>query len=167
MSEQHNSDQKMQDALQRTVRHVVETMCFAEVAPSELAASEQPWAKAETIVTAVNFYGSRSGRLQLEVSSSAAWSLRKAFLGTKEQDEAAGEAGELVGELGTMICGRFLSAVDPLSTLSLSTPETCAPAVREPELVRVKKTGAGLRQGFLLDSGHLTASVEFDREKGR
>ena len=160
MFEQNNADEKMQDALKRTVRHVVETMCFSEVAPSDAAAGNEPWATADTIVTAVNFYGSRTGRLQLEVSSSAAWSLRNAFLGTKEQDEAAGQAGELVGELGTMICGRFLSAVDPLSSMTLAMPET-----RAPELVPVKKAPQSVRQGFLLESGHLTASVEFDHDK--
>ena len=145
------SERKMHDALKRTVRHVVETMCFSEVAPTE-----QAWENADTIVTAVNFYGSRSGRLQLEVSSSAAWSLRDAFLGGREQDaEVDGSAGELVGELGTMICGRFLSSVDPLAKMSLAAPE-------------MGNTGEhafeDVRQGFLLNSGHLRASVQFDKE---
>ncbi len=145
------SEQKMHDALKRTVRHVVETMCFSEVAPTE-----QAWENADTIVTAVNFYGSRSGRLKLEVSSSAAWSLRDAFLGKREQEEAGdGSAGDVVGELGTMICGRFLSAVDPLANMSLGTPRKGHAG--EP-------AAQGLRQGFVLDSGHLTASVQFDEE---
>ena len=154
MSEQQHSSQNMQDALTRTVRHVVGTMCFSEVAPSESV-----WQKADVIVTAVNFYGSRTGRLKLEVSSSAAWSLRDAFLGSREPAENAEGAGQMVGELGTMICGRFLSSVDPLSTMSLAAPEAV-----EPVAVRVQKAPQQVRQGFLLDSGHLTASVEFDDE---
>jgi CheY-specific phosphatase CheX len=155
MSEQNKSDQKMHDALKRTVRHVVETMCFSEV-----ALTDESWEKADTIITAVNFYGSRSGRLQLEVSSSAAWSLRDAFLGTSEQDRGAEEtAGQVVGELGTMICGRFLSSVDPLSKMSLATPEVGQQSVTG------DKASQHVRQGFVLESGHLTASVEFDNEK--
>lgn len=155
MAEQNKSDQKMEDALKRTVRHVVETMCFSEVAPTE-----ETWQNADTIVTAVNFYGSRSGRLQLEVSSSAAWSLRDAFLGSREARDAQEEAGQMVGELGTMICGRFLSSVDPLSKMTLATPEL------ELQPVRTGGKSAKLvRQGFVLEAGHLTASVEFDHEK--
>lgn len=154
MSDQNNSDQNMHDALKRTVRHVVETMCFSEVAPTE-----ETWQKADTIITAVNFYGSRTGRLKLEVSSSAAWSLRDAFLGAGEQDGGLEGAGQVVGELGTIICGRFLSSVDPLSTMSLDTPE-----LGQPVVVRVEKAPQHVRQGFLLESGHLTASVEFDNE---
>ena len=156
MAQQNQSDQKMHDTLQRTVRHVVETMCFSEV-----AATDETWQNADTIVTAVNFYGSRSGRLQLEVSSSAAWSLRDSFLGKPEQGQAAADsAGEVVAELGTMICGRFLSSVDPLSPLSLATPETsqCSVSV-------LRDAPRNVRQGFLLQAGHLTASVQFDSEK--
>lgn len=154
MSERNNSDQ-MNEALKRTVRHVVETMCFSEVAPTNEA-----WQKADTIVTAVNFYGSRTGRLQLEVSSSAAWTLREAFLGTSEPENGVnGTAGEVIGELGTMICGRFLSAVDPLSNLTMATPELSV------EPVPVKSAVQTVRQQFQLESGHLTASVEFDQEK--
>ncbi len=156
MSEQNNSDQQMHEALNRTVRHVVGTMCFSEVAPTE-----ELWQNADTIVTAVNFYGSRTGRLQLEISSSAAWSLRDAFLGTAQQENAADEtAGQVVEELGTMICGRFLSAVDPLSEMSLARPE-----LSKQPVAPANNGLPSLRQGFLLDGGHLTASVEFDNEK--
>lgn len=157
MFEQNKSDRQMHDALKRTVRHVVETMCFSEV-----ALTEETWEKAETIVTAVNFYGSRSGRLKLEVSSSAAWSLRDAFLGDpRPQDGAVDEAaGQVVGELGTMICGRFLSSVDPLSSVTLGMPELERPVEKQAE-----GELAAVRQNFVLDSGHLRASVEFDREK--
>ncbi len=156
MSEQNKSDQQMHAALNRTVRHVVETMCFSEVAPTD-----ELWQNADTIVTAVNFYGSRTGRLQLEVSSSAAWSLRDAFLGTAEQENAADEtAGQVVEELGTMICGRFLSAVDPLSDMTLGRPE-----LRKQAAAPANNAVPSLRQGFLLESGHLTASVEFDHDK--
>ncbi len=156
MSEQNKSDQKMHDALKRTVRHVVETMCFSEVAPTD-----ESWQNnAETIVTAVNFYGSRSGRLQLEVSSSAAWSLRDAFLGECEQRRGKGSAGQMVEELGTMICGRFLSSVDPLSQMSLR-----ASGIGQQSAASGDTAPKRVRQGFLLDSGHLTASVEFDNEK--
>lgn len=156
MSEQSNSHQHMREALNRTVRHVVETMCFSEVAPTA-----DLWQNADTIVTAVNFYGSRSGRLQLEVSSSAAWSLREAFLGAgQEQNTEDDTAGLVVEELGNMICGRFLSAVDPLSEMSLGRPEPSKKAAA-PSSDALQS----VRQGFLLESGHLTASVEFDREK--
>ena len=151
MFEQKKPDQKMNEALRRTVRHVVETMCFAEVAPTD-----ETWQKAETIVTAVNFYGSRSGRLELEVSSSAAWSLRDAFLGEPQPGLDKGSADQVIGELGTMICGRFLSAVDPLSELTLATPRKSA--------VAPGKAPQQLRQAFSVDSGHLTASIEFDDE---
>jgi hypothetical protein len=156
MSEQNKSDQNIHDALKRTVRHVVETMCFSEVAPTE-----DSWQNVDTIVTAVNFYGSRSGRLQLEVSSSAAWSLRDAFLGTCDEDRGALDTtGQVVGELGTMICGRFLSSVDPLSTMNLATPQIGQQS-RETD----DKRSTQVRQRFVLESGHLTASVEFDNEK--
>lgn len=151
----NEAGREISEALKHTVRHVVETMCFSEVAPTEEA-----WHNADTIVTAVNFYGSRSGRLQLEVSSSAAWSLRDAFLGTAQPAEHEdATAGQVVGELGTIICGRFLSAVDPLSTVTLAAPHRCTSGSNhnETETRRV-------RQGFLLESGHLTASIEFHSE---
>ncbi len=145
------SEHKMHDALKRTVRHVVETMCFSEV-----ALTEHSWENADTIVTAVNFYGSRTGRLQLAVSSSAAWSLRDAFLGKRDEETAPDEsAGDLVNELGTMICGRFLSSVDPLAKMSIEAPQ------------QGKTYGSALQditQDFVLDAGHLTASVQFDKE---
>jgi hypothetical protein len=98
--------------------------------------------------------------LHLEVSSSAAWSLRDAFLGTCEQERGAHDTtGQVVGELGTMICGRFLSSVDPLSTMSLATPEAGQ------QVATANKASKHVRQEFVLESGHLTASVEFDNEK--
>jgi hypothetical protein len=154
MSEQNENHQEMHETLKNTVRHVVETMCFSEVEPSD-----EIWLNSDTIVTAVNFYGSRTGRLKLEVGSSAAWSLRDAFVGDSQRDKSTEpSAGELVSELGTMICGRFLSAVDPLSKINMAAPQEaghCGGPAGESEHRQVW-------QGFLLDFGNLTASVEFD-----
>ena len=141
-------EHNMQEQLRRTVRYVVETMCFSEV-----AAADERLAGADTIVTTVNFYGSRTGRLKLEVSSSAAWSLTDAFLGDPEPAADAPEA--LVSELGTMICGRFLSAVDPLGELSLTKAE-----VKQ----EMNRAGEQVWENFALESGQLSASVEFDQE---
>ena len=131
-------------------------MCFSEVEPTD-----EIWSNSDTIVTAVNFYGSRTGRLKLEVSSSAAWSLRDAFLGCSDGEKRIeSNAGELVDELGTMICGRFLSAVDPLSKINLAMPVKA----ERSELPAGALDNQQIWQGFVLDFGNLTTSVEFDSD---
>jgi hypothetical protein len=154
MSEQNKNHQETHEAFKIIVRHLVETIGFSEV-----KTNDEIWSNCETIVTAVNFYGSRAGRLKLECSSSAAWSLRDASLGDSQRDQSTkASAGEVVSELGTIISGRFLSAVDPLSGINLATPTDAGHSGG-----RVGDLGnQQVWPGPLFDFGNLTASVEFD-----
>lgn len=80
----------------------------------------------------VQFSGDGAGEFRMEVDNAAASSLAGSFLGTDPlvtpSDE---EVDQVMGELGNMICGSFLSRYEKDGLFSLSSPEVLRPAAGE------------------------------------
>src|SRR5581483_3982862 len=115
--------------LKYTVQQVLETMCFSEALP----ASDLP--PEECVIGAtVSFGGTLSGRLRVEISSFAASRLASSFLG---QDVAVGSplAEHTVCELGNVICGRFLSLLNPSAHLNIHPPITSETPIGDAGLI--------------------------------
>ncbi len=136
------------DILTSSVTQVLELMCFAEVQPA--AAFEAD----EVLASSVNFGGSLSGCLCLEMSSSAAGWLAASFLGLRDVGLADSQAEDTVCELGNVICGRFISWLDPSADLRIDAPVKLKVANASGELVWQNfRADAGLfRVGFQLNS---------------
>jgi CheY-specific phosphatase CheX len=100
--------------LAHTVGYVLETMCFSETAPCSENFSEE-----DVIGTTVAFSGTLSGCLQLETTKAAARGLATSFLGLTASDTMA---SDMICELGNVICGRFLSLVEPGARVKIDTP---------------------------------------------
>ncbi len=140
--------------LEYSVRQVLELMCFAEARPVS-----ETFAYDSVIATSVHFHGSLSGRLWLETSSDGAKWLALSFLGLCERDVASisAAAEETVQELGSVICGRFLSLLDSSANLKIDRSMKDFPEVN----------AAGLPwQTFRADSGLLRVALQLDSTSG-
>jgi CheY-specific phosphatase CheX len=77
----------------------------------------------------VTFTGDEAGAFLMEVDQTAAGAMAGSFLGTDPvtipSDE---EIDQVMGELGNMICGAFLSRYEKEGLFSLSSPEVIRPA---------------------------------------
>jgi CheY-specific phosphatase CheX len=102
------------------------------------------------IRTTVEFDGSISGFVEVKVSRSTASSLAASFLG-----QSLGSVDSMVeatvSEVADVICGRFLSVLDPSATLSFDPPARETKAVKPPSVHR---------QTFQLDCGLLDITYQ-------
>jgi hypothetical protein len=125
-------------------------MCFAEAVPAPHATAE-----ASRYAT-VPFRGNFAGRLSLEIDTHAAQALTSALLGLRlGETPAEPYIHDALCELGTAICGCWLSALDPSACLQLGNAELSdfgAESALRPEL----------RLDFQLDCGHLAVSIRLD-----
>jgi hypothetical protein len=65
----------------------------------------------------------------MEVDDVAAGSMAGIFLGTDQVNSPSGEeVDQVMGELGNMICGAFLSRFEKEGLFALSSPEVVRPA---------------------------------------
>lgn len=132
------------EALDRSVRHTLETMCFAEAVPAAFSSR-----LGKRIL--VSFRAGFAGSLDFDVAPAAARALATALLGSPvEEIPPCAYIDDTICELGTVICGHFLSALDPTAALQLE------PA----RLVQQESTApADLRLGFQLEQGPLAVSL--------
>lgn len=139
------------EALARSVRYTLETMCFAEAIPAPHAVTET--SKRAT----VPFRGSFAGRLNFEVGREAAEALTSAALGLHPGETPAETyVKDALCELGTVICGCWLSTLDSSACLQLGNPELTETAARN------STETPALRLDFQLDCGHLAVCVQLD-----
>ncbi len=101
-----------------TVEQVLETMCFSEAVPVSDADCGDAM-----LATTVAFGGSVSGCLRLEIERHAAHELTASFLGVRELAGDSRLADDTVGELGNVICGRFLSFLYPSGNLRMEAAD--------------------------------------------
>jgi hypothetical protein len=136
--------------LAQSVQYVLEMMCFAEATPVPgLSHGSSKRAR-------IPFRGSLSGKLELDVSTSAVPALTSAFLGLQPSEIPSDrDAHDLICELGTVVCGRFLSALDCGATLEIGEAQLC-------DLPSGAPASSELQQCFQLDCGHLAVSVQLD-----
>lgn len=102
--------------LAHAVGYVLETMCFSQALPVSETQTEEA-----DVRTAVPFTGSISGCLKLHVSRPTAEWLAASFLG-QDLTPNSPLAEQTVRELGNVICGRFLSQLDPSASLNIQPP---------------------------------------------
>lgn len=140
--------ERTRDQLKYTVQFVVETMCF-----SDIVASDELPGEIDGVVTTLQFYGSHSGRLQLEASSTTACSLTRSFLGSKDSSVENSQTEQVVRELGAVICGRFVSALYPMADMKVSEVNPTEPVESRPETIT---------ETFAVAGGRLRAKVVFD-----
>lgn len=134
------------EALDRSVRHALETMCFAEAVPAAFSPGLGKTAL-------VSFRAGFAGSLDLDIAPAAAQALATALLGSPaEETPPHAYIDDTICELGTVICGHFLSALDPTAALQLERAR----------LVPQQSTApADLRLGFQLEQGPLAVSLRF------
>lgn len=137
-------DEVMAAELVGAARDVLNVMFFTDILEEgDECAYERPF----PVQVRVLFSGDRSGEFRMAVDDVAAGSLAGSFLGT---DPVTGptseETDQVMGELGNMICGAFLSRFEKEGLFALSSPEVLRP--EEGELPGVRR-GLELMDGFM------------------
>jgi len=101
-------------------RDVLNVMFFSDVLED---ADALPSPRPDTLQVYVKFDGDGAGEFQMEIDDSTAQSLAGSFLGaeagTKPNTE---EVQQVMGELGNMVCGAFLSRYERDGLFNLSSP---------------------------------------------
>jgi CheY-specific phosphatase CheX len=106
------------------ITRVLEQMFFEAIVEPPRAGRGIP---DDLIAVEVRFGGTQRGRLRLAVPQSAAEALAANFLGLTPGDPVPESASRfVVAEMGNMICGSYLSAIDPEGEFRLDTPEPCS-----------------------------------------
>lgn len=131
-----------------SVKQVLEIMCFSETEPAS-----DPFESEHVITTSIGFHGSFSGCLRLEISGDAANWLAASFLGLREVTADSGAAEATVDELGNVICGCFLSLLDPSASVRIDPPAKQGLSSESADVVW---------QNFRADSGLLRVAFQFD-----
>jgi CheY-specific phosphatase CheX len=137
-------DEVMATELVGAARDVLNVMFFTDILEE---GDECACAKPFPLQVRVTFTGDQSGEFRMAVDETAADSLAGSFLGT---DPVTGpselETDQVMGELGNMICGAFLSRFEKEGLFALSSPEVLRPEVGEiPGVHR----GLELMDGFM------------------
>jgi hypothetical protein len=141
------TDSALLAALAQSVTQVLETMCFSS------GSAIPPTARAtEVAKITLPFRGSYSGFLHLSVELAAARALTSQFLGHEDvKVTSASEVDGTVRELGKVICGHFLSGLDPAGRLMILPACSGTEALNE-----------SLEQTFRIPAGHLRVAIQFD-----
>lgn len=125
-------------------RDVLNVMFFSDIVEQGV---EYPGPRPLPLQVRVQFNGDGMGEFRMEVDDTAASSLAGSFLGTDPPNTpSAEEVDQVMGELGNMICGSFLSRYEKEGFFSLSSPEVLRPAAGELPGVH---QGLELMEGFL------------------
>ena len=101
-------------------RDVLNVMFFTDILEEgDECACEKPF----PLQVRVSFTGDQSGEFRMEVDDLAAGAMAGSFLGTDPVNEPSGEeVDQVMGELGNMICGAFLSRYEKDGHFALSSP---------------------------------------------
>jgi len=107
-------------------RDVLNVMFFTDIMEEgDDCACEKPF----PLQVRVRFSGDQVGEFRMEVDDVAAGSMAGSFLGTDQVNSPSGEeVDQVMGELGNMICGAFLSRFEKEGLFALSAPEVVRPA---------------------------------------
>lgn len=125
-------------------RDVLNVMFFTDILEEgDECACEKPF----PLQVRVTFAGDQSGEFRMEVDDVAARGMAGSFLGTDPVAEPSQEEiDQVMGELGNMICGAFLSRYEKEGLFALSSPQVIRPA--SGELPGVHR-GLELMEGFM------------------
>ncbi len=109
-------------------RDVLNVMFFTDILEeSERAGAERPPA----IGVRVEFSGEAAGEFRMELDPGTAEAMAGSFLGTEVGTGVSElEVDQVMGELGNMVCGAFLSRFEQEGLFALSSPEVRRPAER-------------------------------------
>ena len=137
-------DQLLSAELVGAARDVLNVMFFTDIVEE---GDECACGKPFPLQVRVSFMGGQSGEFRMEVDDLAAGSMAGNFLGTDPMKAlSVEEVDQVMGELGNMICGAFLSRYQKEGLFVLSPPEVIRPAAGEiPGVHR----GLELMEGFM------------------
>jgi hypothetical protein len=111
-------DSAEREILLSCVARALETMFYTFI-DAEL----DPAAGVSDGAVRVRFEGSRAGSLALSLDSEAGRALAGSFLGMEPDELSAAEVDHVTRELANILCGSFLSELEPGGHFSLSPPE--------------------------------------------
>ena len=107
-------------------RDVLNVMFFTDIVEERFASTG---AAALPLQVRVTFSGDECGEFRMAVDEEAAESMAGSFLGSDPSTALSGtEVEEVMGELGNMICGAFLSRYERDGLFALSSPVLTRPA---------------------------------------
>jgi hypothetical protein len=134
--------------LEHSLRQTLEILCFSE---AETLSAPPPGSG--SVTANVNFSGDRSGTLQMAAEPSTAHALTAAFLGLDVSSApTAAESGDALRELAGIVCGRFLSAVNPAARFTMRVTSRNR---------RARPSNSVLEQTYRLPSGDLRVALQF------
>lgn len=137
-------DEVMATELVGAARDVLNVMFFTDIMEEgDDCACERPF----PLQVRVTFTGDQCGEFRMEVDDTAAGSMAGSFLGSDPVEAPSSqEVDQVMGELGNMICGAFLSRYEKEGLFALSSPEIVRPA--DGEIGGVHR-GLELMEGFM------------------
>jgi CheY-specific phosphatase CheX len=141
----------LQVLLEQSVEDVLEKMFFIRSLEEGLYA---PGSTSDAVMVFVTFDGAATGSLLLKVTRDAARSISADFLGTDDSELTGPQVGEVICELGNMICGAVLSRVDPAGAFRISPPQQITDA--QFKAASVDRHTDRARHSMEIAGGHLT-----------
>lgn len=115
-----NSNDVMLSDVVGAARDVLNVMFFSDVLEE---ADAPPEPRPDTMQVYVKFDGDGEGEFQMEVDDMTAESLAGSFLGAEPGSRPnPEEVQQVMGELGNMVCGAFLSRYEKDGLFNLSSP---------------------------------------------
>ena len=143
-------DEVMAAEMVGAARDVLNVMFFTDIL--EESEREEPGRKLE-IGVRVEFSGEASGEFRMEVDARTAAAMAGSFLGAEAGDAVSElEVDQVMGELGNMVCGAFLSRYEQEGLFALSSPEVRRPAAAG---------GGGVYRGLMLEDGWMDLRVNW------
>jgi CheY-specific phosphatase CheX len=137
------------DLLESAVREVLEIMFLTEVSDRAATRPGPP-----SVYARLGFRGNPSGQFTLEVTRSGAHKLAANFLGLPPDLVTQAQAGDVICELASMVCGSALSRIESETTFDLTQPQLLN-TVPEPQAGEASCA-------FSLKEGSLAARIAFE-----
>lgn len=143
-------DEVMAAELVGAARDVLNVMFFTDIL--EESERGEPGRRLE-IGVRVEFSGEASGEFRMEVDAGTAAAMAGSFLGADAGAEVSEiEIDQVMGELGNMVCGAFLSRFEQEGLFALSSPEVRRPA---------EAGGGGVYRALTLEDGWMDLRVNW------
>jgi len=118
-------DNEIQSAINLTTLKIFETMFFISVdLPDNGEDQKYPISKFSSLYRGeIKFQGeSESGQLRFYIPHELILKMARNFMGEEKISPSIYELNDLMGELCNMVCGNFLSYLDPKRIWNISTP---------------------------------------------